>query len=106
MENDKLVRLSDVERWILTETASLDTPADRDAVVERMRYSIPAVDAVEVKHGRWIECEDATLDVYYKCSVCGNEWDIIEGTPEDNNMKYCPECGARMDGEEEHNAPD
>jgi hypothetical protein len=48
MENDKLVRMSDVERWILTESACIDTPADRDAVVERMRYSIPAVDAVEV----------------------------------------------------------
>lgn len=46
--DDKLVRLRDVERWILTEAACIDTPADRDAVVERMRYSIPAVDAVEV----------------------------------------------------------
>lgn len=42
--DDKLVRMSDVERWILTEPACIDTQADRDAVVERMRRSIPAVD--------------------------------------------------------------
>lgn len=102
MENDKLVRLSDVfGKCILVPHLN-----GAEAVMESDLYDLPAVDAVEVRHGRWIECEDATLDVYYKCSVCGNEWDIIEGTPEDNNMKYCPECGARMDGEEEHNAAD
>lgn len=48
LKRDELIRRSGVERWILTESACIDTPADRDAVVERMRYSIPAVDAVEV----------------------------------------------------------
>lgn len=52
--DEKLVRMSDVERWILTEPACIDTQADRDAVVERMRYSIPTVDAVEVVRCR--EC--------------------------------------------------
>jgi len=103
MENDKLVRLSDVERWILTETASLDTPADRDAVVERMRCSIPAVDAVEVRHGRWI---DDFIDCI--CSVCNERVDgeIVFMIDDDDMPRYCPNCGARMDGEEEHNAAD
>jgi hypothetical protein len=56
--NDKLVRLSDVERWLLTESACIDTPADRDAVVERMRCSIPAVDAVPMDfHDRCMQIE-------------------------------------------------
>lgn len=58
--DDKLVRMSDVEQWILTEPASIDTPADRDAVVERMRYSIPAVDAVEVVRCR--KCKHWEID--------------------------------------------
>lgn len=66
--------------------------------------AIPAVDAVEVRHGKWIECEDGGY-----CSECEcdmpmyredwTEWKYCK-TP------YCPNCGARMDGEEEHNAAD
>lgn len=99
MENDKLVRLSDVERWILTESACIDTPADRDAVVERMRYSIPAVDAVEVRHGEWI-WDGYVYDTPWQCSECQKLNDIASN--------YCPYCGARMDGrrEEERNAAD
>lgn len=47
----------------------------------------PTVDAVEVVHGRW-----EILDGYVRCSVCGQIMD------EDYN--YCPNCGAKMDGEE------
>lgn len=69
--DDKLVRMSDVERWILTESACIDTPADRDAVVERMRYSIPAVDAVEVVRCRkckmWTPINDE--ESYGWCSL-------------------------------------
>lgn len=55
-------------------------------------------DVAEVKHGHWIEhivkpdwLED-DVEVYYNCSECGtSHWSI---TP-----PYCPECGAKMDGE-------
>lgn len=46
-----------------------------------------------VKHGHWIE--DAGPEYFgylgWKCSLCG------EGTDENGN--YCPNCGAKMDGE-------
>lgn len=50
----------------------------------------PTVDAVEVVHGRWIEKIGRA-----KCSVCLDEcW-------ADSAMDYnfCPNCGAKMDGE-------
>ena len=97
MENDKLVRMSDVERWILTESACIDTPADRDAVVERMRYSIPAVDAVEERHGRWEGNYPRAMFRLKRCSAC--ETLAPEGW-------YCFWCGASMDGEEKRNAAD
>ena len=52
----------------------------------------------EVRHGRW---EDYSDDGYYECSVCGEAWTFIDGTPKDNNANYCPRCGAKMDEVEE-----
>jgi DNA-directed RNA polymerase subunit RPC12/RpoP len=51
---------------------------------------------VEPKRGRWQECDDGYGDVHYKCSVCGEEWFLMEGTPTENDMYYCPRCGADM----------
>lgn len=61
-----------------------------------------AVDAVEVRHGRW---DDSSVAFYRKCSECGCcvEWDkqpFLFGIGEYN---FCPNCGARMDEEEVHN---
>ncbi len=100
MENDKLVWLSDVERWILTESACIDTPADRDAVVERMRYAISAVDAVEVVHAYWVNGHESrwqNVSDTYTCSVCGELATKAFGTSV--KSRYCPWCGARMDGQ-------
>lgn len=49
----------------------------------------PAVDAVPVVHGRWIEYENGVI----VCSECGEEhcWDEYRAT-------YCEDCGAKMDG--------
>lgn len=54
-------------------------------------------DFVEVKHGEWIEKDDGWGGVLYTCSVCDCDWTTIDGTPFENNMRYCPECGAKMD---------
>ena len=60
------------------------------------------VDVALVMHGRWEKTED---DFYmgltiFKCSVCREEWVFedmldIEGL----NYHYCPNCGAKMEGE-------
>lgn len=48
----------------------------------------------EQKHGHWIE-----RDEYYECSVCKEPWVLIDGTPLENGMYFCPKCGARMESE-------
>lgn len=56
--------------------------------------NFPTVDAVEVVHGRWMSTEEKP-HLIYKCSECGDVWHygaIIQ-------MKYCPNCGAKMDGD-------
>lgn len=57
----------------------------------------PTVDAEPVKHGKWIPIEDFNGDFFYECSCCGGDFTCIEGTPEKNDMLYCPFCGAKMD---------
>lgn len=61
--------------------------------------SIPAADVRPNVIGHWIERED----MYYgwniwECSECHEEFCIEEGTPSDNEYKFCPNCGAKMEG--------
>ena len=54
----------------------------------------PTIEAEPLRHGEWIDTGIFELDVIYsgwKCSECGY---IFCG----NKSKYCPECGAKMDG--------
>ena len=68
--------------------------------------SFPAADVVEVRHGRWIEDERTYPGPGLKnnlCSVCGEiagSWK--EGLELGRKWAYCPNCGARMGKEDEH----
>lgn len=66
-----------------------------DVYVENM----PAADVQPVKHGCWEEVTDygGWGDTNYRCSVCDEEWYLEDCKPNDNNMNFCPRCGARMD---------
>lgn len=76
-------------RYYLTKNKAKEyAVCDNDEVVE---YA-------PVVHGRWVEKDDNWYETYYDCSVCGDSWVPIDGTPEQNNVKYCPNCGAKMDG--------
>ena len=60
----------------------------------------PAVDAEPVCHGHWIEDH-----MRWKCSCCRtvfhDELERIRSYDGRDMPKYCPECGAKMDGENE-----
>lgn len=43
---------------------------------------------------------DADYTIYD--TDCGNAFEIIEGTPKDNDMLFCPYCGKKLK-EVEHN---
>ena len=62
-----------------------------DAVAEYVR---------PVVRGEWQE-KAVWDDVVFVCSNCEEPWTLIEGTPEQNNMNFCPNCGADMRGIED-----
>lgn len=62
--------------------------------------SMPAADVVEVRHGRWEKFSTASGIVSrVRCSVCAGTQPLTF-----ESMPYCPNCGARMDKEDEHEA--
>ena len=86
-----------IEREALIEFVKQNTPNINGETtiecIERAIRAMPAADVVEVKHGRWVE-EGCGLLV---CSKCNFEYDH-SGVPFEG-LYYCPNCGARMDGE-------
>ena len=86
---------------------------DADALLNRMRkdplfdlverYGVsgvinaePTVDAVPVRHGKWL-CSDDMYETAV-CSVCnfdtGEPYECVK-----KSWNFCPNCGAKMDGE-------
>lgn len=64
---------------------------ERDMAVKNMETATPAVDAVEVVHGHWVDGFDTDgVLIDYDCSACN--------MANDEKSDYCPNCGARMDG--------
>lgn len=53
-------------------------------IVKQAIEAVPAADVAPVRHGRWLE--DGT------CSKCRCDIPVMED-------KYCPNCGAKMDGD-------
>ena len=75
------------EHWI---------PLNIDAVEEQ-----PTIEAEPVRRGKNI-CDFAKGHVEFKCSLCGATLDVAEGGDLDGGyFKYCPNCGARMEEENE-----
>lgn len=75
----------------------------------KLMEDAPAVDAVLVEHGVWIYKDFTGLDYYttkgaWCCSHCGY---LIESKSKyqyvPDAMRYCPYCGAKMDGDVDEN---
>lgn len=57
--------------------------------------AMPVADVAPVRHGLWREGGYACGETEWQCSVCNEtEWRTSSA-----RLKYCPFCGARMDGD-------
>lgn len=79
---------------------------DREKVISAVRHAwakgleptqyieqIPAADVAEVRHGRWEKHGSK-----WQCTNCKVLMNL-DGTPQENSIYYCPNCGAYMMGE-------
>lgn len=57
----------------------------------------PTADVQEVKRGHWIYPDD--YQIACTCSCCG--WNGLLYESDVGDMPYCPNCGAKMNGQEE-----
>ena len=57
---------------------------------------VPSEDVQPVRRGKWI-CVADYGESEYKCTNCHDIWYLDEGTPIENGMYYCPNCGAKME---------
>ena len=66
----------------------------REAIlaVKSILHSAKSIDAIPVRHGHW--CWDGR---FRACSICGSYVEFTE-TLGASHWKYCPNCGAKMDG--------
>lgn len=78
-------------------------------LVEKINIIATILDALEiashVRHGKW---EDKMVRDWH-CSECGKKvpkqvW--FDGYCYDDKLNYCPNCGAKMDGKDNHHVDD
>lgn len=64
--------------------------------------AFPAADVVEVRHGRWLTTDAYPHHLY--CSVCYKTYAKNAKWVNELDLptNYCPNCGARMGKEDEH----
>lgn len=71
----------------------MDEPIPFETMVSDLR-GMPAADVAPVRHGRWIVKGYVCGETEYQCSECKEtEWRTSA-----SRLKYCPFCGAKMDG--------
>lgn len=97
--NNDLIRRSDLLAKKCMIRGHLDTgspcPSEVTAIPVDVIERAPAVDAVVVRHGRWIyHAETIHTLAHTRCSVCSS----IRYEHYVNDFRFCPSCGARMDG--------
>ena len=86
----RLIDWDKVLEWMHKQKETTEQWSMRIAI-ENYVDDMPTVDAEPIRHGHWEHGEDV-FGMYCQCSECGNQY---YGSYE---FKYCPNCGARMDG--------
>lgn len=84
-------------------------PIDADALLEKMqrtsRYfsvvydvdAMPTLDVAPVVHGRWVLLDECYNEGVY-CSACQKKVYKTCYANQKIKSKFCPNCGAKMDG--------
>ena len=71
------------------------------ARLQELENAIEDWELAPVVRGEWMNmCDNMECDPIFVCSNCKETWILNYGNPSENNMNYCPNCGAKMDGKD------
>ena len=99
IDADKIIKL--IEKYGLANGGSLGHHNGIADIIAALIKNAPAADVAEDKHGYWVPVADGEMP---ECSECGETYDTEPNTFDAfcTFYRYCPNCGARMDGGEEN----
>ena len=101
-----MMKMLSLDDAIHAVTMLLDDENDIDKVwscdvINNLKYAPSVMDAEPVRHGRWVNigidfehAKDDETFYEWRCSVC-NRGNVVY--PINPTVKYCYECGAKMD---------
>lgn len=95
----RLIDWDEVLKWMHRQKETTEQWSMRIAI-ENYVDEMPTIDAAPVRHGRWIDEGRYGVNFphhVWQCSECGDQVTEID-TPW---YRYCPNCGAKMDGKED-----
>ena len=69
--------------------------SDEEAEIYDNWLNAEAADVQPVRHGRWVKCGKLEGKIVMKCSECEQGITAMF----EPKYHYCPNCGARMDGD-------
>ena len=75
---------------------SFEEDGHLSSYIEEFIDNAPTIDAEPVRHGRWIQSK--TVYAYHNCSLCKVPHKMQMSCNVYVLLKYCPHCGAKMDG--------
>ena len=93
--------MSDKRKVRMIDANALKTSFEEDGhlsnYIEEFIDNAPTIDAEPVRNGRWVERGYACGESEWVCTSCYNtEWRTSA-----SRLKWCPFCGAKMDGGKE-----
>lgn len=84
------IKRDDVAQMLIEGVLEDNSSPQYAEYIRLLVYSVPSADVVPIRHGHW-EVIDAEEPRRYGCSLCKRlSWHM---------ENYCPNCGAKMDGE-------
>lgn len=93
---DEYIKKEEALRVISDVLFETDPSGKEQIAVLKCSHSVrelPTADVAPVVHGCWIE-KPFLMGISRFCSKCGDNFGMPHGV-----YRYCPTCGARMDGE-------
>ena len=103
---DALIRIEDAIKVLCRETChpGVFCPDNYCAEMWDEFNDVERVDAVPVRHGRWVHHPEIGWGSTWLCSECGEK--TVETVMGEPRYKFCPMCGAKMDRKDGDNGTD